>query len=124
MAPIFPLEEFKTESPTGSDAAQSGQTAGFTVEDLEQSRLAGYETGFKAGWDDAIRTETDEQARIGVEFARNLQDLGFTFNEARSHVMHALEPLLTSIVTTVLPKLVSETIGQTIVEELLPLAST
>ena len=92
-------------------------------EELEKARLEGYESGYQAGWDDATRAETEDQSRIGAEFARNLQDLGFTFHEARSHVMHALEPLLTGMVEKVLPRIVSETVGQTIVEELLPLAS-
>ncbi len=90
---------------------------------LERARLEGYENGYKAGWDDAAKAEAEEQSRIGAEFARNLQDLGFTFHEARSHVMQALEPLLAGMVERVLPRLVSETIGQTIIEELMPLAS-
>jgi len=90
---------------------------------LEKARLEGYEAGYKAGWDDAAEAETRERDRIGAEFARNLQDLGFTFHEARSHVMQALEPLLAGMVERVLPKLVSETMGQTIIEELLPLAT-
>ncbi|HCQ65893.1 MAG TPA: flagellar biosynthesis protein [Rhodobacteraceae bacterium] len=90
---------------------------------LEKIRLEGYEAGYKAGWDDATRTGTQERDRIGAEFARNLQDLGFTFHEARSHVMQALEPLLAGMVQRVLPRLVSETMGQTIIEELLPLAT-
>lgn len=94
-----------------------------THDEIEAARLEGYETGYRAGWDDAARTEAEDQSRIGAEFARNLQDLGFTFHEARAHVMQALEPLLTGMVERVLPRLVSETIGQTIVEELLPLAS-
>ncbi|WP_246138120.1 flagellar biosynthesis protein [Maritimibacter fusiformis] len=91
--------------------------------DAEAARLEGYEAGYRAGWDDAARAEAEDQSRIGAEFARNLQDLGFTFHEARAHVMQALEPLLTGMVERVLPRLVSETIGQTIVEELLPLAT-
>lgn len=123
---VFPLEEFA--AGTGirrNDAAPqgAGQPDAPTHEALEQARLAGYETGYQAGWDDAARAESDEQSRIGAEFARNLQDLGFTFHEARSHVMHALEPLLSGMVEKVLPRLVAETIGQTIVEELLPLAA-
>jgi len=94
-----------------------------TAEALEKTRLESYETGYKAGWDDAAQAETNEQGRIGAEFARNLQDLGFTFHEARAHVMQALEPLLAGMVQRVLPKLVSETMGQTIIEELLPLAT-
>lgn len=124
MAPLFPLEEFKSVGTRQASPRANSQSAPRVgAEEIEKSRLAGYEAGYQAGWDDASHSETDEQNRIGAEFARNLQDLGFTFHEARSHVMHALEPLLTGMVEKVLPQLVSETIGQNIVEELLPLAS-
>lgn len=123
------LEEFDethlaSSRPKRQDSEAAESAAQFPAEAVEKARLEGYEAGYKAGWDDAARSEAEEQSRIGAEFARNLQDLGFTFHEARSHVMQALEPLLSSMVERVLPRLVSETIGQTIVEELLPLASS
>lgn len=96
---------------------------GIPPEEVERARLESYEAGYKAGWDDAAQAETENQGRIGAEFARNLQDLGFTFHEARSHVMQALEPLLQGMVERVLPKLVSHTMGQKILEELLPIAT-
>lgn len=125
MAQLFPLEEFKPASsgPQSVSAKTGDIITPVLTEEIEQTRLAGYEAGYQAGWDDGTKSEAEEQERIGAEFARNLQDLGFTFHEARSHVMQALEPLLAGIVEKVLPKLVSDTIGQTIVEELLPLAS-
>ncbi len=125
MSPIFILEEFKATPMERLSAknAGGGSAGPASAEALEKSRLVGYESGYQAGWDDAVRSEADEQERIGAEFARNLQDLGFTFHEARSHIMHALEPLLSGIVEKVLPRLVSETMGQAIIEELLPLAS-
>lgn len=128
----FPLEEFDAADlpssparpkPAATPASPSPTPPAISTEALEQARLQGYESGYQAGWDDAARAETEDQSRIGAEFARNLQDLGFTFHEARSHVMHALEPLLTGMVEKVLPRIISETVGQTIVEELLPLAS-
>lgn len=132
MPARFQLEEFDAADlasvrpaaarPRQPDAATAGP--GVSHEMIEHARLEGYETGYKAGWDDAAHAEAEEQSRIGAEFARNLQDLGFTFHEARSHVMHALEPLLAGLVERVLPRLVSETMGQTIVEELLPLAAS
>lgn len=107
-------------APAGPEAAPS---APISPGEVEAARLEAYESGYRTGWDDAARAEAEDQSRIGAEFARNLQDLGFTFHEARAHVMQALEPLLTGMVERVLPRLVSETIGQTIVEELMPLAS-
>jgi len=118
------LEDFDTAPtprPMPDASAPAPVSAG--AAELEKARLEGYESGYQAGWDDANRAETEDQSRIGAEFARNLQDLGFTFQEARAHVMHALEPLLSGMVERVLPRLVSDTIGQTIVEELMPLAA-
>ncbi len=130
MKSLFPLEEFDSSDLPGRPAHPQPAVSpepppppAISAEEVEKIRLEGYEAGYQAGWDDATRAESEDQSRIGAEFARNLQDLGFTFHEARSHVMHALEPLLTGMVEKVLPSIVSETIGQTIVEELLPLAS-
>jgi len=122
--PLGFLENFDTAPPPRPKPdGRAPNPVPVTAAELEKVRLEGYESGYQAGWDDATRAETDDQSRIGAEFARNLQDLGFTFQEARAHVMHALEPLLSGMVERVLPRLVSDTIGQTIVEELLPLAS-
>lgn len=125
MAPIFPLEEFTTQTVADKPARTmpTEMASNVQAEDVEKARLAGYESGYQAGWDDCVKTELDEQERIGAEFARNLQDLSFTFHEARSHIMQGLEPLFAGILEKILPTLVSNTIGQTLVEELIPLAS-
>jgi len=123
------LEDFSLTDDTVAEAFSGPPGSGLgdasppSTEAIETSSLDGYEAGYQAGWDDATRAQTEEQSRIGAEFARNLQDLGFTFQEARAHVMHALEPLLAGMVERILPRLISETIGQTIIEELMPLAS-
>lgn len=93
-----------------------------TAADLESKRLEGYAAGYQAGWDDASKANADEKERVEAEFARNLQDLGFTFQEARSHVLGTLEPLLTAMVEAVLPKAIQEALGQVINEELIPMA--
>lgn len=126
MKHLFPLEDFgiptkqmrKREVEVAAPVVDTGPSSA----EIEANRMAAYEQGYKAGWDDAVQAESDDRSRIGADFARNLQDLGFTFHEAKSHVMSALEPLLTEIVSKVLPQLVSETLGQTILEELLPFA--
>lgn len=124
MPPIFPLEDFDQQTTGTLVPAPTMPPPPLVSEaDLEAARLAGYEAGYQAGWDDAAKAGDEAKDRIGAEFARNLQDLGFTFHEARSHVMKSLEPLLASMVEKVLPSLVSDTIGQAIIEEILPLAA-
>lgn len=88
----------------------------------EEARLAAYETGYKAGWDDAVEAEADAQGRIRADLARNLQEMSFTYHEARGAVLKQIEPLMHGIVTRVLPELARDTLGQTIAERLQPLA--
>jgi flagellar assembly protein FliH len=126
MKHLFPLEDFgvseKRSRQREQVIAEPVTQLGPDPAEIEANRMAAYEQGYKAGWDDAAQSQSDDQSRISADFARNLQDLSFTFHEAKSHVMKALEPLLTEVVSKVLPQLVSETLGQTILEELLPFA--
>lgn len=126
MKHLFPLEDFGVSNKQNRQCEQvvmeSVVQKGPDPAEIEANRMAAYEQGYKAGWDDAVQSQSDDQSRIGVDFARNLQDLGFTFHEAKSHMMKSLEPLLTEVVSKVLPQLVSETLSQTILEELLPFA--
>ena len=123
MVRAFPLRDFSAGQAGRADQSGQAPAQTFSRDDVEQARLSGYEAGYKAGWDDAVRAEREDQARIDAEFSRNLQEMGFTFQEARAHVMNALEPLLAGMVDKVLPDLVAQTLGQSIVEELLHLAS-
>jgi hypothetical protein len=89
-----------------------------------ESVAEAYERGYRAGWDDCERQVQEARQAVGAELARNIQELGFTFHEARAHVLGGLEPLLAGIVAKVLPTLARETIGQSIVEELASVAET
>lgn len=88
----------------------------------EEVRLAAYETGYKAGWDDAVEAETTAQGRIRADLARNLQEMSFTYHEARTAVLKQIEPLMQGIVSRVLPELARDTLGQTVADRLRPLA--
>jgi flagellar assembly protein FliH len=89
---------------------------------LEEAKLASYETGYSAGWEDATAAQSGEQTRIHADLARNLQALSFTFQEARSHVLRGLEPLLEEIVGKLLPAIARETLGGIVLDALMPLA--
>jgi flagellar biosynthesis/type III secretory pathway protein FliH len=89
---------------------------------LEDEKLAAYETGYKAGWDDASAAMDGDQSKIRAELARNLQALNVTYQEARSHVLKAVEPLLLQIVGQLLPEIARETLAPFVLETLMPLA--
>ena len=88
---------------------------------LESEKSTAYENGYQAGFDDAAQAEAKNQERIRADLARNLQELSFTFHEARAHVTQAMEPLLVQLLETVLPQLARETLITKILEELQPM---
>jgi flagellar assembly protein FliH len=113
------LEVFEHET-----AQNAREPAGTDPSQLEEAKLASYDAGYAAGWEDAAAALGNDQARIHADLARNLQTLSFTYEEARSHVLRGLEPLLEQIVATLLPSLARETLGGVVLDALMPLAAT
>ena len=88
----------------------------------EEAKLAAYEQGYKAGWEDAAAAQSEDQGLIRADLARNLQQLSFTFQEARSHVLKAVEPLLEEMVNRLLPEMARETLAPLVLEQVMPMA--
>lgn len=116
---VLRLEIFESE---GSGAPS--ETVVLDVSALEEARLASYDSGYAAGWEDATAAQSGDQSRIGADLARNLQALSFTYQEARSHVLRALEPLLTETVGKLLPEIARATLGGIVLDTLMPMAET
>ena len=95
-----------------------GQFSGLTPacvvdgERLETEKLAAFDNGYAAGWDDAADAQGKEIQNAERALAARMEELGFTFHEARAHVMESLRPLLTGIVESVVPRVLHETLGQ------------
>ena len=102
--------------------ATSGGTVEMTDVSLEEARLAAFDKGYQAGWDDAVKAQADDARRITADLAQNLQDLRFTYEEAYGAVMQALRPVLTEMATAVLPRLAQESLAPRLAEMLHDLA--
>lgn len=87
-----------------------------TDEELEEVRLAAFENGYRAGWDDSAAAHIEEQATIGSELSANLQEFSFSYAEARASVLRDLEALLRGIVDKVLPAGAQGVLGAMLVE--------
>lgn len=105
------------------DAASEPDSGSVDADLLEEARLAAYESGYSAGWEDAAAAQAQDQTRMGADLARHLQTLGFTYQEARIHVLRAVEPLLCQVVTQLLPEIAREAIGPVVADTLMPLAA-
>ena len=78
----------------------------------DEGRLASYDDGYAAGWEDgtaAVRSETDAAERAVLA---QLQDLSFTFQEARAHVMRAVAPMVQAILCRAVPETLHATLGE------------
>lgn len=109
------LEVFETDGPRSETVVTDASA-------LEEGKLASYEQGYSAGWEDATAAQTVDEARLRADLARNLQALGFTFHEARVHVLRAVEPLLVEIVTHLLPEMARDALAPLVLEILMPIA--
>lgn len=89
---------------------------------LEEYRLAAFEQGYSAGWDDAVSARSEAQDQLNATLVRNLEDLSFTYHEALSQMTHSLEPMFESLVGTVLPKTMKRSYTHHIVEQLKAMA--
>lgn len=110
------LEVFETETE------EQGDVIVIDAATLEEGRLASYEEGYRAGWEDAATAQASEQAQLRSDLARNMQALGFSYHEARIHVLRAVEALITAVVGRVLPEMAREALAPVVLETLMPLA--
>lgn len=89
---------------------------------VEEAKVASFEQGYAAGWDDAVAAQQGDQGRIRADLARNLQSLSFTFQDARSHVLQSIRPLILEMVNRLLPEVAREALAPTVLEAVMPLA--
>jgi flagellar biosynthesis/type III secretory pathway protein FliH len=117
--PALRLEVFDTAAaPDGSLQPLVEQTA------VEEAKVASFEQGYSAGWDDAAAAQQGDQSKIRADLARNLQSLSFTFQDARGHVLQSIRPLILEIVSRLLPEVAREALAPTILEALMPVADS
>ena len=109
------LEVFETpESVEGPSLLMPDQ-----IEDL---RLNAYERGYVAGWEDGGTQQDADAAARKLAIERQVEQLNFTYHEARGHVLKALAPLFEAIVGTLLPAVARASVVPLVIEQLLPLA--
>jgi flagellar biosynthesis/type III secretory pathway protein FliH len=71
---------------------------------VEKQRLAAFEEGYRAGWDDADAALSAERERVSTDLANNLRDIAFTYHEVHAHILSAIEPAIREMVGKLLPE--------------------
>lgn len=117
--PALRLEVFDTV--TAGDGAPQPLVEASALDD---AKVASFEQGYSAGWEDAAAAQAGDQSRIHADLARNLQSLAFTFQDARTHVLQAIRPLILEMSTRLLPEIAREALAPAVLEAIMPLADT
>lgn len=95
---------------------RDGTPVSMTDVSLEEARLEAFENGYQAGWDDCVKSQTEDGRRITADLAQNLQDLNFTREEMHAALMEVMQPLLMQITGAVLPVVSQATLAPRISE--------
>ena len=82
----------------------------------EEERLAAFEKGYGEGYEDATRAADEERRRVGLALAGRLEDLSFTFHEARAAVLREVRDLVAAVADGVLPAMARGGFGSALVE--------
>lgn len=115
MMAFIKLEVFEADdNASNATKAEAIQMAS------DEDRLQIYEQGYTAGWEDAVKAYAEDQARIRVDLAKNIQSLSFTYQEALHHVLKSLRPMLEEIIGKTLPETANFSFGQRLAETLMP----
>lgn len=111
------LEVFEPDTPLGPSTIVTDVAA------IEQVRMEAYEQGYTAGWDDGVAAQAEDQTRLREDLGRSLQGQSFTFHEARAHVLRALDPLFSAMLSRLLPEVARAALAPMVAEALQPLAA-
>lgn len=85
---------------------------------LAEAQLAAFDKGYREGWEDAARVHAEEQKAIGADLARALDDMSFTYHEARRAMLGEMRALISAIVGRVLPETLRGSLGPMILERI------
>ncbi|SLN46095.1 ABC transporter ATP-binding protein [Ruegeria meonggei] len=89
---------------------------------LEEQRLASFEQGYSAGWEDAVQAQEQSRGQVSAELAKSLEDMSFTYHEAVTRMSLSLEPMFNSLVNVVLPETLESGFATRLVEQLVDMA--
>lgn len=97
MGQILQLEDFSM--PAAAQAAPA-TTAAIDTKAIEKKS---FDHGYRDGWNDAFAEARTEDSKSRSNISSALQELGFTYFEARQHIMGSFKPLLQAMMESVLP---------------------
>ena len=91
-------------------AGEAGKKS-VSAEEIEDLKLQAFESGYQAGWDDAVKAQSTSKTHISSELGINLQSASFEYHEVRATMNASVQSIMSEVVTTILPKVARESLG-------------
>ncbi|WP_300033258.1 ABC transporter ATP-binding protein [uncultured Roseobacter sp.] len=101
----------------GGSRNKEPEKAADSQEKVEEEKLASFEAGYQAGWDDSAKAQSDAKDKISSDFAQNLQEMSFSYHEALSKLTLSLKPVMKEIVDRLLPEIMARSLAGHILEQ-------
>lgn len=105
------LEEF-----SGAQRQVSRQESGPMAPSDQPDSRASFDEGYNCGWQDGVASVENDEGKQRAALSEALQELKFTYFEARQHVLQSVRPVLEAMVDVALPKVVAASLGAQLVE--------
>lgn len=115
MAVSHRYKDFGNSKKRQADETESADEA------MEDLKLQSFEAGYQAGWDDALKAQSDEQTKISTELGQNLQEMSFTYHEVLAKLTGSMQPVIEQMIDKLLPEIVKNALGAHIIEQLMAL---
>ena len=86
--------------------------------ELEEKRLAQFEEGYAAGWEDAISAQSENTRIANENLAKTIGDLSFTYHEACQHLQTSFLPVLEAMARHLVPPLMEKAFPRMVLDKL------
>lgn len=105
MASSHLFQDFGTMKP-----AKIGKQS-MTAEEMEDLKLQAFESGYQAGWDDAVKAQSDSVTYVSSELGASLQSASFEYHELRATMNASVQSIMAEVVMTILPMVAQASLG-------------
>ncbi|WP_299147341.1 hypothetical protein [uncultured Tateyamaria sp.] len=116
MSAAHLFQDFGTIRPTTASKSL------LSVEDIEELKLQAFENGYQAGWEDAIKAQSDTLTHVSSGLASSLQAASFEYHELRAAMTASVQTIMAQVTRKVLPLIAQHSLGAHIEDVILDAA--
>ncbi len=116
---LVSLEDFSNTTGLESQPPeQFGNSTALESDTEKTEHQASFEAGYQLGWNDAIKQANVDALNVSDELGRNLKDIGFTYEEARSDILRCVDQLFEVLLDKLFPDLFPNSIVANVSKQL------